>query len=345
VPLSTAAAVPVFDSVLVVGGTADQRPATLRREIEDWLKSARLAHLLQCEGAAPRGSLAERLRYLDDFSASVWDFRHRSAKGGSVERSEMDVGAVTGAREQVVLTVAPFLGMVHSRPPLFRSYDYVLTLGGLVQSTAWRTAYTAHLLRTAVRTPRVTALTAFRQLGRHALGGVPDEAMMLAALGTPSRRYEAEMVEDTLRRVFAAPPFRVTRTNHRHGPDHARFRVAESIVAGVRLGVVAAPHPRSTQRADTATTMRFWASQVATVRPGDRILCVTSPLFVPYQHALALNHLALPFGAVVDTVGVDRDAVPEPPFPQRLRGAHYLQEIRSMIRAYRSLLDRIDAPG
>jgi hypothetical protein len=102
--------------------------------------------------------------------------------------------------------------------------------------------------------------------------------------------------------------------------------------------VLAAPSTEpDRRRAHTADTQRFWAEHVR-LRPGDPVLMVTAPIYVPFQHCDALRTLALPYGCGIETVGVDPDwsplvRVPEP----TLTPGRYLQEIRSAIRSIRAL--------
>ena len=326
-----------------VGSTDDQSPAALREQLAAWLASPALTTLLDAERAQPSGNLGEQLAYLDGFSAAVWDFRGlASDKGALAERNQVNRDAVTGEREARVVAVAHALGMVDPRPPNFDSYDHVFTLGGLVRACAWRTEYAAHLVRHAVKAEAVTALTAYRKLAANANDAAQDEPTLLREFGLPARSFEVEVMEDAVLTAFRAPPFEVLTEGDPNASPNERFRVARSHADGIELTVVAAPDPASSQRADTGTTMRYWAQHVANVKPGDRILNVTSAIYLPFQHANAIQNFTLPYGAVVDTVAIDHSVVPPRPVPQVFRGVNYLQEIRSTVRAYRSLLAALD---
>lgn len=60
---------------------------------------------------------------------------------------------------------------------------------------------------------------------------------------------------------------------------------------------------------------------------------------------MALQHLGLPFGCSIDTVGIDFSVIDNSPSPQTFRGASYLQEIRSALRAYRQLVGLLNEEG
>ena len=98
-----------FPAVQVPGSGADPTPQTLRREIDAWISSEAFCELVRAEGGDPIGTLAERLAYLDGFSAAAWDFRSRAARlagAGFVERNQVAVDEVRGRRERLALAAA-----------------------------------------------------------------------------------------------------------------------------------------------------------------------------------------------------------------------------------------------
>lgn len=334
----------VFPDVNVPGSGEDPTPQVLRREIDEWIQSEAFQALLVAEGGQPTGLLRERLAYLDGFSAAAWDFRAKAArltKAGYLERNQVAVDEVDGEREALATAAARALGLVEARPPASSSYDHVLVLGGLVRANVWRSAYAAHLLTAGrVQAPVVTGLTAFRELARNDSDPSLDEPSLLSAFGLPDRQTEAEVMEDALVRAFGLESALTTSAG---GGDEngqqGRFRVASHVTSGLTVDLVAAPNPRSSHRANTAQTMTYWAQDVVHLRPGQTILFVTSSIYVPFQHAVAVQSLGLPFGARVETIGVDHTIIEPAPMPQTFRGVHFLQELRSAVRAYRQLLE------
>src|SRR5690606_793163 len=88
---------------------------------------------------------------------------------------------------------------------------------------------------------------------------------------------------------------------------HASWREESWDRAGTRLRVLAAPssEPRM-RRANTADTFRFWAGRHgASARS---ILVITTPVYVPYQGAVAIEVLGLESGLAVETVAVSESA-------------------------------------
>ncbi|MEV1146831.1 hypothetical protein [Micromonospora sp. NPDC049799] len=147
------------------------------------------------------------------------------------------------------------------------------------------------------------------------------------------------MLDAAVRRLFgvAAP---ADEDGHDAGHPHHSWSSRTYRPPGLPpVRVLAAPSSEPEhRRAHTADTQRFWAGHVR-LSPGDEVLCVTAPIYVPFQHCDALRTLALPYGCGVETVGVDPAlpdvaVLPEP----TLTPGRYLQEIRSAIRSTRALL-------
>jgi hypothetical protein len=333
----------MFQEVTVPGQGEDPTPEVLLAEIAAWVRSEPLRSLVaHFGGTLATGSLAAQLAYLDEFTASAWDFRRRVSDGPR-ERNQVDADAVSGAAEDLVVAAADALGLVRPRSPRYRDYDHVVMLGGLVRANLWRTAYAAHLLSHGVSAANVVAVSAYRDLARNDTDPSLDEFKLLEAFGLPRRDYEWEVMEDGLRRAFGLPEFTVERESGPAAEGAQRFRVASAAAGERRVSLIVAPALEAGRRANTADGYRYWADQVQHVKPGERILAVTTCIYVPYQHAIALQHLAFPFGCAVDTVGIDFSAIGDDPNPQRFRGAHYLLEIRSALLAYRKLVTRL--PG
>ena len=328
----------MFQQIVVPGQAEDLGPEVLLAEIAGWVHSEPVQALVQrFGGAVPPGDLAAELTYLDEFTAARWNFRRRVADG-PLERNQIDSDAVTGPDEELAVAAADALGLVVPRPPRFDRYDHVVTLGGLVRANIWRTEYAAYLLDHGTSADNVVGISAFRNLTRNEKEPQRDEYEQLNRLGLPHREYEWQVMEDGLRRAFGLPGFNVKRESDPSAEGGARFRVATASAAGRRATLVVAPALVPGGRADTAAGYLYWADQVEHVKPGERILAVTTCIYVPYQHAIALQHLALPFGCSVDTVGIDFTVIGDDPNPQRFRGAHYLMEIRSAMLAYRRLV-------
>ncbi|MFJ6199404.1 hypothetical protein [Micromonospora sp. NPDC092111] len=308
-------------------GTAGATAARLTADVRAWVESPPLRRLVaHFGGDPPAGNLAATLAGLDDFSARHWDFR------AGRERPEAREPALDPATTRLVLAAAAALGLVHPVPPARPDYAHLVVLGGLAPACLRRVAYAAHLLRTGPAvTGEVAVLGSFRPLAEL-------EHRTLAEAGLPPCATEVDVLDAAVRRVFGVPG---PADRDGHDADHPHHCWASRTYRPAGLPpvrVLAAPSgDPGRRRAHTADTQRFWAGHVR-LGPGDPVLAVTAPIYVPFQHCDALRTLALPYGCGVDTVGVDPALpdlarLPEP----TLTPGRYLQEIRSTLRSMRAL--------
>lgn len=335
----------MFEPVAVPGQAEEPTREVVLAEIAAWVRSEPLRALVRRFGnGEPAGeSLADELAYLDSFTAGAWDFRAADS-GVARERNQVDVDAISGADERFAVTAAEALGLLRPRSPKYRHYDHVVVLGGLVRANIWRPAYAAHLLDNGIVAKNgVTAISAYRQLAVNPHYPDKDEPKLLAAFGLPSRSYEWEVMEDGLRRAFSLPAFTVERESAPDAKDSDRFRVASAHSIAHRASLVVAPALERGRRANTADGYRYWAEQLGCINPGHRVLAVTTCIYVPYQHAVAIQLLGFPFKCSIDTVGIDFNVIDTSLSPPVFRGVHYLQETRSALRAYRNLVNALQA--
>lgn len=310
-------------------GQPDASTRIVLAGIERWINAQPLRDLVRAfdnRWPGPAGDSGALLAWLDDFTATRWNFR------AGRERHEATEPVLSPGLAKRVLAAARRLGMVDGAPAPRGTYRHLLVLGGLGPACLRRARYAAHLLGSGiVVTGEIAVLGSYRPLG-------PAERESLAAAGAGDCRTEVDVLDHAVRVAFA-PVTLVEQTGstvladpHRSWSDRG-YRTTD----GTTVRVLAAPSSDpQVRRAHTADTQRFWAAR-ATLAPGDPVLMVTAPIYVPFQHCDALRTLALPFGCGIDTVGVDPDLdlgrLPEP----SLTPGRYLQEIRSAIRSMRAL--------
>ncbi|WP_233257617.1 hypothetical protein [Micromonospora sp. S4605] len=325
------AAAPVADPPLPAGVDA----AAITAGIAAWIEAVPLRGLVAHFGGDwPDGDLAAVLAGLDDFSAKHWDYR------GGRERPEAREPAFDPATAARVLAAAAVLGLVRPRPPARPGYAHLVVLGGLAHACLRRVAYAAHLLRAGTRIGgEVAVLGSFRPLS-------PAEHAMLAAAGVAGCDTEVAALDAAVRLAFGmAEPAEQDGVDAGH-PHHSWSSRTYRPVGTPPVRVLAAPSSEpERRRAHTADTQRFWAEHVR-LAPGDPVLVVTAPIYVPFQHCDALRTLAVPYGCRIETVGVDPAlpdlaTLPEP----TLSPGRYLQEIRSAIRSMRALHAALPQPA
>jgi hypothetical protein len=338
---------PNFENVSVPGAEGGVDSRTLLGAIERWIDSPPLRALLQrFDAPSLPSNLLQKLKALEAFTATAWDFR-RTSEGSSVERNQVRLDAIGDPEtEALVLSAATALGLVKPRPPLRQEYDYVVVLGGLVRANLWRSEFAAHLLNAGiVRSSKVVALTANRPLAANAEDPDRDEYKLLERFGLPTMGLESEVMAEAIRRAFGLHDLAVRVADADDVPVPARRLVAGATSGDVDVTLVVAPpsDPASGQRADTAATYKFWAEDVEHIAKGAHLLVITSCIYVPYHALVALQHLGVPFRATVETVGFDDAIIDVSLAPQIFRAVNYLQEIRSTLRAATTLAAAVGA--
>jgi hypothetical protein len=324
-----------FDQVPLVGTGLD--PAA---DIDGWLASVPVRalvevfaedgrdHELARDLAVEKGDVAERLARLDLFT-DRWDTRR------GLERNQATELPLSPERQELVLAAAEALGMCGGTRLRFDRYDHVLMLGGLIRACLVRTAYAAHLIHGGhVAAGSVTALGGYRPF-------MGDEFLLAAEAGAPELAEEYEAMDFGTRRAFGlgAPEAVEGQKSPLPGGTWGvrRYRTDE----GVPVQVVAAPSSEpERRRADTPDSYAFFARYVAALQPGERLLLVTTPIYVPAQHAAAVRMLKLPYGVEVDTVGNEPGVIAGAP-TQTFSATKYLLEVRSTVRSLGRLTDAL----
>jgi hypothetical protein len=274
--------------------------------------------------AAAKGETNDRLAALDTFT-DRWDTRQ------GLERNQAKELPLTAEQEELTLAAASALGLRGGAQLRFRRYDHVLILGGLIRACLVRPAYAAHLIETGkIEAGSITALGGHRPF-------VGDEFQLAAEAGAPELNEEYEAIDFGTRRAFGlSDPERVEGEvsdlpGGTWGVRH--YRTAE----GVTVHVVAAPSSEpGVRRANTPDSYDFFARRLAELQPGQRLLMITTPIYVPAQHTAAVRMLTVPFGVEVDTVGNEPGVVPGAP-ASNFSATKYLLEVRSTVRAMRQL--------
>jgi hypothetical protein len=298
----------------------------LLEAIEAWARSKSLRELIVEWGQSPPAAagLTELLEWLQEFSVE-WDFRRG-------ERNVVEPPQLTQVTEKVIAVTSRTLGLVGGSSLRDGRYDHVLILGGMARGCLSRPLRTAALIADgALETGAITALGAFRDLGE-----AEQELVREVAGETVANEYEA--IDAGTRQAFGLGSPRQPDRGEDSDVLGAAWRVREyEGSGGIPVSVVAAPSGApGERRATTPETFAWFAAELAELQPGQRLLIVTTDIYVPYQHADALRLLALPYGVEVDAVGVVPGKV-----DSRLQHAfqphNYLQETRSAIRSLRRL--------
>lgn len=300
--------------------------------IEEWARSPALADLVRLSGGEvpPDLALAELLRWLEEFSAA-WDFR------GGKERNLFEARSLDPAVDKAIKEDAAALGLIRGGVRPQGRYDHVLILGGLARACLARPLAAARTLsEDGVEAGAVTALGGFRELRGDEVGMVEQVAPEQA--GTQAVDDEFDAMDAGVRLAFGLGSPADERGMHAESA-FGSWRVHEYTTdAGLPVFVVAAPSSEpEVRRTNTPDSYQWFATELAGLRPGQRLLLVTSDIYVPFQHADALRVLGLPYEVQVETMGIQPGDL-DPRLEQSFSADAYLQEVRSTIMAFGRLL-------
>jgi hypothetical protein len=295
--------------------------------IDAWASSVAMSQLVSAFGGACAEEPGDsRLDRLNRFAATNWDFRRGR------ERNFAAPGELTTSQERLVLDLAADLGLAGVERPTLGRYDTIVLTGGMVRAGIVKPRFAAELLAGGLVADHVVFLGAFRPFAG-------DELVLARALRVDGDNEFSAMVTG-MERVFG--PLGEPAVIERLADDpNASWRelVWESPLA--RLSVVAAPSSDpQRRRANSIDTYRFWAEHRRGASERS-VLQVTTPIYVPYQAAAAVEILGVEFGLAVETVGVSAAASDLGALSQPFRASHHLQELRAAIGAMRSLRARL----
>jgi hypothetical protein len=303
-------------------GTPDDTPR-VRDQIDAWATSAALAAVVAAfEETVPALRGGELLRWLDAFAGARWDFR------SGRERNLARRVSLTAAQTDIVMSRAGDLGLAGRATPRHDAYDTVLMTGGMVRAGVVKPRFVASAVAGGLAVRHVVFLGAFRTFAG-------DEAELASALGVDGDD-EVDAMLAGMERAFG-PLGDPEVSESIHDTPHASWREYSWSTQPVRLSVIAAPSSDpANRRADSADTYRFWAEHRR--RADERsVIQVTTPVYVPYQGARAVEILGVGHGLAVETIGVSQWASDLGELTQRVLPHHYLQELRAAIGAMRSL--------
>ena len=303
--------------------------ARLERTIaqtEAWIASDTLRKLASHWGGIPpaESGANELFSWYDTFSAENWDFRQGR------ERHEASTPQFAPNERAAIEVAATDLGMVESTPPKYGDYDFTLVLGGLIRACLTRPRYARELVDRGTGIGALVALGGRRQL-------TGNEIELAENLGLEVADEFEAMIEG-VRSAFTQQAPRVEASTDA-APENHDWAIA--VFPDSQLQVIAAPsRDPQNRRANTPDTFAWWAQRTPGVERS-RVLPITNPIYVPYQGASAIEHLGFPFGVSVETVGISGSAADLGLDTQVFQPHNYLQEIRSAIRGYKALHERL----
>jgi hypothetical protein len=295
-------------------------PGEILADINSWVRSEALEALLDGFGIGrPLGSLAEILAWLIEVS-EVWDYR-RGGERWSIVPVSYDPGL-----SELIDAATRALGLTGNQRPRLDAYDLMLVLGGGPRTALARSHFAAALATEEVSVPHAAGLSSVRPL-------TGQELEMADGFGFGEVATEAEAFEEGMRIAFAASK----PDDNRSGSSAigAPWWLRGYDTGAMRISVAATPTSDLSRRANTADSLIGWADLGGQPDRRDRLLVVTTDLFVPFQHYDAVRLLGLRYGCGVETVGLDTASYGR--WLQPNTRTALLQEVRSAILSMANL--------
>ena len=318
----------------------DGVPGDVRRclaDVDNWATVLRDSGVVALFSASAAGTLGQLtgptlLDALDSFAAAHWDLR------GGRERNLALPRVLSANQSAAIDLVAADLGLDGTAAPRQASYDSVVMTGGMVRAGIVKPRYLRELYESGLAWEEGVFLGGFRPFAG-------DEVELARALGIAGDN-EFDAMTAGMRSAFdlgepdSVEPQDVPSTKAASTSD---WREDSWAWNGRTLRVVAAPSSRPAhRRANTVDTFRFWASRARGIRS---VLVITTPVYVPYQGAVAIEVLGIEFGLSVETVAVSETASDLGPHTQQFLSQHRAQELRSAIHGMHSLRSRLAEAG
>jgi hypothetical protein len=313
--------------------------ARLSPVLWEWASSPPLRALADASGWNwPRETdSAELLFRLAELSGD-WDFRGR--EGGKERHLMQTAPAEVNGRivpEDLIAGAAMALDLVRAAPVPAERFTHLAVLAGQVGACVNRTRHAANLLRDGLHADSTVILGAHREL----TGGEPDKAR---ELGFGDMFDEADAVVAASRQAFGLgePELSQESGPHLTGWDKAlQGASARYCWKDADVLIVPSGEPEK-RRANTPDQLHYWA-RLAGIGSNDRVLLLTTQIYVPFQQLLALRLLGLERGCGVYCCGVDATSAALP--LRTFSGRSYLQEIRSALLAASALMAAAQQAG
>jgi len=305
--------------------------ARLDPVLREWVSSAPLRALASAAGWEwpSRADTGELVRELARLSAD-WDFRGR---GGGVERNLIGGQAALEAEREIpgdlVIAAASALGLVNATPIPPESFTWLVVLSGLARACVNRTRHASAVLRDGVQAGSVAVLGGHRELSA-------DEKVLAKEQGFGELFDEAQVVLAATEQSFGLdgePESEVS--GPRRNDWDSELRTASARYRWPTVEVLIVPSGQPDRRVNTEDQLRYWAARNGIGRD-DRVLLLTTQIYVPFQQLVALRVLGIERGCAVHYCGVDARSSFLPALS--FSGPHYLQEIRSALLAADTLM-------
>ena len=313
----------------------------LNDRIQAWLYSDELTNIVHAFGSfyPDVKSVDSLAKWLLNFSEK-WDYRNqqkqaRDNKTGENARWQISSNTITPEQKTAVEEGIAALGLIGIQLPAEREFDYIIALGGARFSCLYRPQYMYELLsKHGISSKTAILLSGMRTVSESERTATDSYA--------PMAQTEYDLINAGAEQSFGlAPNYREERYYNENPNNSWALRTYDISDGQIPLFSIAGPSSEpDKRRANSADTYQFFFKKF-NIQAGQKLLLVTSQIYVPYQQLEALRTLALPHDLYIETVGFPTDKT------NKLHGmmepANYLQEIRSTIQAINRYLNTVNA--
>ena len=312
----------------------------LKERIHGWLYSTELEHIVQAfHGSFPHmSSTAEQAKWLLSFS-DRWDYRSiqkqaRDINTGEKARWQISSAKITEDQKASVAEGIYPLGLIGVQIPVETEFDYVIALGGARFSCLYRPRYAQELIASQkIKTKSAVLLSGMRPVSESERAATDTYA--------PGAATEYDLINAGAEQSFELSRNYKEEIYHNENPNKSwAVRCYDSPNGKIPVFSVSGPSSEpEKRRANSADTYKFFLEKF-NVQSGQKLLLITSQIYVPYQQIEAVRTLAEPYNLYIETVGFPTE------WSGQLQGmmepANYLQEIRSTIQAINRYLNTVN---
>ena len=289
--------------------------------ISKWIRSKEITDLIKLFGGneveeAEKLNDLEYIHWLHRF-VKVWDYRKKQANMG--ERWNVYDEDDVIKNEHKILNAAEALGMININETNIKP-DFILPLGGARMTNFDRPNMTKYIIdRYSWTDKQIVALSGNRSLNEIEYPYIRKYAY--------SAETEYEAMNSGLEKVFSLNNRFTEKKVFDDNPNLcACIRKYDEKYKNSCIYSVAAPSSEPEKRMANSYDTFIYFLKKFDVKKEDRILLVTSSIYVPFQLLLFMD-LAIEYGFEVDCIGSDMVVQGN----KLSKSSNYLQEIKSTI--------------
>ena len=295
--------------------------------ISKWVNSDALYKMVSIFGQSiPDFPLKDKIDWLNEF-ANEWDYRKKQAREG--ERGNVQEDPIARASGDKILECVKCLGLENIESPILLP-DYILPLGGARLSNYARPLKARELIDiNGIQGKTVIALSGTRPINE-------VERPFMESFA-PNAVTEFDAISKGLEKAFSLSENKINEEyckNDNINLEWAQRTYIEKYHDNAIISL-AAPSSDPDRRANSRDTFEFFLNKFH-ITNGDRVLLVTSCIYVPFQ-LLRFMDLAIEKGFYVDCVGMPNDDRKGTAFNYI---SNYCQETKATINAIKALSDK-----